>query len=136
MCALIKRGIVSLGLLTTLHTSPPPPPRRNCSFQRQLDFSGKLSATLQLLRGDYSFTYPPLSIPWYSFIQLGELWQLGVNGIAKTSKLQQEESNPGYLDVQTTTSPPPPPPPPTCGSRVYFPRLHLRVLALVRFLRG
>ena len=34
----------------------------------------------------------------YSFIQLSETWQLGVNEIAKVSKWQQEDSNPGSLD--------------------------------------
>ena len=50
-------------------------PRQTCSFQHQLDFSGKHSATLQLLHKDYLFTYPPLSIARYSFIQLNELEQ-------------------------------------------------------------
>ena len=43
-------------------------PRQTCSFQRQLDSRGKHSATLQLLREDCPFTYPPLSIVRYSFI--------------------------------------------------------------------
>ena len=34
----------------------------------------------------------------YSFIQLSELWQRGVNEIAKVSKRQQQDSNPGSLD--------------------------------------
>ena len=52
-------------------------PWSTCSFQRHLDFSGKHSATLQLLREDYSFRYPPLSVARYSLIQLSELWQPG-----------------------------------------------------------
>ena len=36
--------------------------------------SGKHSASLQLLREDYSFTYPPLCVAWDSFILLSELW--------------------------------------------------------------
>ena len=60
--------------------------------------SGKHSATLQLLREDYSFRCPPLSVARYSFTQLNELWQHEMNEIAKPSKWQQEDSNPGSLD--------------------------------------
>ena len=88
---LIQRSIQSSGLLKALHTSPP----GRGSFQPHLDFSGKHSATLQLLREDYSFRYPLLSVAGYSFIQLRELWQRGMNEIAKVSKRQQEDSNPG-----------------------------------------
>ena len=56
------------------------------------------SATLQLLREDYSFRYPPLSVARYLFIQLSELWQCEMNEIVKASKRQQEDSNPGSLD--------------------------------------
>ena len=52
-------------------------PWQTCSFQRHLDFSGKHSATLQLLREDYSFRYPSLSVARYSFVQLSELWKRG-----------------------------------------------------------
>ena len=71
---------------------------QTCAFHRQLDFSRKHSATLQLLREGYSFTYPPLSIARYSCIQLVELKQRGVNEIAKASKRQQEDANPSSLD--------------------------------------
>ena len=63
-----------------------------------ISFSGKHSAILQLLHKDYSFTYPPLSVARYSFIQLSELWQRGTNETAKASKWQQEDSNPGSLE--------------------------------------
>ena len=43
-----------------------------------------------------SFTYPPF-VARYSFIQLSELWQCGVDRIAKVSKWQQEDSDPGSL---------------------------------------
>ena len=66
------------------------------SFQGHFNFSGKLSATQQLLHEDYSFTHPPLFVARYSFIQLSELWQRGVNKIAKASK--QEDLNLGSLD--------------------------------------
>ena len=49
----------------------------------QLDFSRKHLATLQLQRKDYSFTYSPVSIIKYSFIQLSKLKKYGVNKIAK-----------------------------------------------------
>ena len=53
-------------------------PWQTCSFQRHLNFSGKHSATLQLLRDNFSFRYLPLSVARYSCIQLGELWQRGL----------------------------------------------------------
>ena len=37
-------------------------PWQTCSFQGHLNFSGKHSAMLQLLREDYSFTFPPLYV--------------------------------------------------------------------------
>ena len=52
------------------------------------------SAKLQLLCEDYSFIYPPLSVEVLIF---SELWQREVNEIAKASKWQQEDSNPGSL---------------------------------------
>ena len=48
---------------------------------------------LQLLRKDYSFGCPPLSVAKYSFIQLSELWQRGMNEIAKALKQQQVDLN-------------------------------------------
>ena len=45
----------------------------------------------------------------YSFIQLSELWQCGMNEIAKASKRQQEDSNMGSLNSESnvlTTAPP------------------------------
>ena len=60
-------------------------------------FSGKHSATLQLLCQSYPLTYRALPIARYSFIQLGELWQRGVIKML-VSKRQQEDSNPGCLD--------------------------------------
>ena len=63
-----------------------------------ISICGKHLATLQLLDEEYSFTYPPLSVAMYSFIQLSELWQCGVNEIAIASIRQPEDSNPGSLD--------------------------------------
>ena len=68
------------------------------TFQHQLDFFGKHSAMLQILREDYLFTYPPLSVARYSFIQLSELKQREVIEIAKASKWQQEDFNLDSLD--------------------------------------
>ena len=41
---------------STLHFTP----WQTCSFQHHLNFSEKHSTTLQLLRKDYSSTYPPV----------------------------------------------------------------------------
>ena len=73
-------------------------PWQICSFQHHIDFSWKYSAKLQLLREDYPFAYPPMSVAKYSCIQLSELWQCGVNEFAKVSKQQQDDSNSGSLD--------------------------------------
>ena len=42
-------------------------PWQTCWFRHQLGFSGKHSATLQLLHEDYSLTFQTLSISRYSF---------------------------------------------------------------------
>ena len=61
-------------------------PWQTCSFQHHFYFYGKHSAMLQLLREDYFSRYPSLSVARYSFIQLSELWQHGMNEMAKASK--------------------------------------------------
>ena len=71
------------------------------SFQHHLNFSGKHSATLQLLCEDCSYIH--LSVARYSFIQLSELEQRRMNEIAKASKRQQKDSNSGFLDWETTS---------------------------------
>ena len=76
-----------------LHFTPGRPSHSNGNS----NFSGKHSASLQLLRIDYSLTYPPLFIARYSFIQLSELRQREVNKIAQALKRQQEDSNTGAL---------------------------------------
>ena len=53
-----------------------------------LEAFSSISATLQLLREDFSLPYPPLSIARYSFIQLSELRQCGVKQIPQTSEHQ------------------------------------------------
>ena len=61
---------------------------------------------LQLLREDCSFRYPPLSVARYSFIQLSELWQCGMNDIAKgkASKRQENNLNPSSLELRARHS--------------------------------
>ena len=78
----LYRAVYSPSDRVTLH------PVANYSFQQQLNFSGKYSATLQLLCKDYSMTFPPLYIARYLFIQLSELRQCGVNENAQLSKRQ------------------------------------------------
>ena len=71
--------------LTSLHFTP----WQTCSFRHQLDFSGKHSAMLQLLRKDFSLTFPALTIARYSFKQLSELGRRGENENGQASKQQQ-----------------------------------------------
>ena len=89
----VKRYVFTV--LGTVQSAPRFTPWQTCSFQCRFDFSGKRSVTLLLLREDYSFKHPPLSVARYSSIQLSELWQRGMDEIAKVSKRQQEDSNPG-----------------------------------------
>ena len=75
-------------------------PWQTCSFQHHFDFSGKHPATLQLLREDIRSDFHLCMWPGraYSFIQLSELLQRGMNEFAKTSRRQREYSNPGSLN--------------------------------------
>ena len=68
------------------------------SFQSQLNFSGKHTATLQLLHEEYLFTYPPLPLAYYSLVRLNEMKQRVVKEIVQASKRQQEFSNPYFVD--------------------------------------
>ena len=104
--AFLYSVVVSPGL----YTSPPgrpvplhftPSPWQTCSFQHQLNMSGKNSATLQLLRIGYSLKYPLPSIARYSVIQLSELEQGGVDEIVQSLKQQQDDSNPYSLDRES-----------------------------------
>ena len=91
----------------TLHPGRPVPlhftPRQTCSFQHHLYFPRKHSAMLQSLPEDDWFIYN--IITRYSFIQLGEMRQCGVNKIAQASK-QQEESLKTHCSNQYNTVPP------------------------------
>ena len=53
------------------------------------------SNMLQLMREDCSYTYPPLSIARYSFIQLSELEQCRVKKLAQGFNTTAQGSNPG-----------------------------------------
>ena len=58
VCSYIARYPVHRTAQSALHFTP----WQTCSFQSHINFFGKYSATLQLLREGYSFTYPPLSV--------------------------------------------------------------------------
>ena len=49
---------------------------------------------LQLMREGYSYTYPPLSIASYSFIQLSELELCRVNKLVQGFNTAAQDSNP------------------------------------------
>ena len=53
------------------------------------------SYMLQLMREGCSYTYPPLSIARYSFIQLSELEQLRVKKLAQGFSTVAQDLNPG-----------------------------------------
>ena len=53
------------------------------------------SHTLQLMRKGCSYTYPPLSIARYSFIQLNGLEQCRVKKLAQGFNTGAQDSNPG-----------------------------------------
>ena len=93
----VRSYIARYPVLGTVQSALHFTPWQTCSFERQLDFSGKHSATRQLLREDDSFTYPPLSTARHSILQLSELEQRGVNEIAQFSKRQQDDSDPDSL---------------------------------------
>ena len=62
-------------------------PWQTCSIKHHLNFS----------REGRSYTYPPLSIARYSFIQLSELEQCRVNKLAQGFNTTVQDSNPGSL---------------------------------------
>jgi len=53
------------------------------------------SHILQLMREGCAYTYPPLSITRYSFIQLSELEQCRVKKLAQCFNTAAQDSNPG-----------------------------------------
>ena len=60
---------------------------------------------LQLMREGCSYTYPPLSIARYSFIQLRELEQCRVNTFAQGFNTAAQDSNPGSRSRESEALP-------------------------------
>ena len=56
------------------------------------------SHTLQLMREGCLYTYPPLSIASYSFIQLSKLEQYRVKKLAQGFNTAAQDSKPGFLN--------------------------------------
>ena len=82
------------GLLKAIYTSPP----------TDLFIQVPNSISLGSIQPSYNYStkticsHIHLSVARYSFVELSELWQHGMNEIAKALKWQQEDSNPGSLD--------------------------------------
>ena len=60
---------------------------------------------LQLMREGSSYTYPPLSLARYSFIQLSELEQCRVNKLAQGFNTAAQDSNPGSRSRESEALP-------------------------------
>ena len=63
------------------------------------------SHLLQLMRECCSYTYPPLSIARYSFIQLSGLEQRRVNKLAQGFNTEAHDSNPGSRSRESEALP-------------------------------
>ena len=63
------------------------------------------SHMLQLIREGCSYTYPPLSIAMYSFIQLSELGQCRVKKLAQGFNTAAQDLNPGPLSRESEALP-------------------------------
>ena len=63
------------------------------------------SHMLQLMREGCSYTYPPLSIARYSFIQLSELEQCRVKKLAQCFNTAAQDSNPGSRSRESEALP-------------------------------
>ena len=63
------------------------------------------SHMLQLMREGCSYTYPPLSITKYSFIQLNELEQCGVKKLAQGFNTTAQDSNSGSCSQESEALP-------------------------------
>ena len=75
-----------------------------CVFWCGCRFSDAYKASshmLQLMCKDCSYTYLPLSIARYSFIQLSELEQCRVKTLAKSFNTAAQDSNPGPLNRES-----------------------------------
>ena len=60
---------------------------------------------LQLMRERCPYTYPPLSVARYSFIQLSELEQCGVKTLAQCVNTAAQDSDPGSLSQESEALP-------------------------------
>jgi len=65
------------------------------------------NSMLQLIREGHSYTYPPLSIARYTFIQLRELEQWTVKKCAQDFNTEALHSNPGYRSRVWSSTPEP-----------------------------
>ena len=63
------------------------------------------SHMLQLMREGCSYTYPPLSIARYSFIQLSKLEQCRVNNLPQGFNTAAQDSNPGSRSRESEALP-------------------------------
>ena len=63
------------------------------------------SHILQLMREGCSYTYPPLSIAMYPFIQMSELEQCRVKKIAQSFTTAAQDSNPGSRSRESEALP-------------------------------
>ena len=63
------------------------------------------SHMLQLMREGCSYTYPPLSIVRYSFIQVSELEQCRVKKLAQGFNTAAQDSNPGSRSRESEALP-------------------------------
>ena len=63
------------------------------------------SHMLQLMHEGCSYTYPPLSIARYSFIQLSELEQCRVKNLAQDFNTAAQDSNPGSRSRESKALP-------------------------------
>ena len=63
------------------------------------------SHMVQLMREGCSYTYPPLSIVRYSFIQLSELEQCRVKNLAEGFNTAAQDSNPGSRSRESEALP-------------------------------
>ena len=77
----------------TLHFTP----WQTCSIRHHHNVSGKHASShmLQLMGQGCSYTYPPLSIARYSFIQLSKLEQCRVKKLAQGLNTAAQDLNPG-----------------------------------------
>ena len=63
------------------------------------------SHMLKLMREGYVYTYPPLSIARYSFIQVSELVQCRVKKVTQGFNTTAQDSNPGSRSLESEALP-------------------------------